>query len=98
MESPDWLDVVEILYPCWALVNTCQLIIDAVVKQLERKAIPVPAIDGATPLLGGPLQIDSLDLAVIVVQLSEATGKDPFANGFIYFRTVQELANLYDGK
>jgi acyl carrier protein len=41
------------------------------------------------------LGIDSLDLATIVVQLTEATGEDPFQGGFIEFRTVGELTRLY---
>ena len=48
-----------------------------------------------TLLLGGRLGIDSLDLAAIVVNLSEIAQNDPFANGFIEFRTVGELARLY---
>jgi acyl carrier protein len=50
-----------------------------------------------TELLGGGLAIDSLDLAVLVLQLTEITGRDPFAEGFIGFHTVRELATLYSG-
>lgn len=39
--------------------------------------------------------LDSLALAVIVIELEEQTGKDPFANGFREFSTVEELAALY---
>ena len=39
--------------------------------------------------------LDSMGLALVVVRLEEATGKDPFAAGFINFRTVGELAALY---
>lgn len=46
-------------------------------------------------LLDGTLGIDSLDLAVLVVGLEEATGKDPFANGIVHFQTAGELASLY---
>ena len=76
-------------------MDTCQLAIDAVAKQLAQKGVSASKISGETPLLGGDLQIDSLDLASIVVELSEKTGKDPFARGFIYFRTIAELAGLY---
>lgn len=41
--------------------------------------------------------LDSMGLAVVVVRLEEATGKDPFAGGFSNFRTVGELAALYGG-
>jgi len=44
----------------------------------------------------GELPLDSLALAVIVVELEERTGKDPFKGGFIRFNTVGELAALYD--
>jgi acyl carrier protein len=48
-----------------------------------------------TPLLGGKLPIDSLDLAELVITLTQVTGKDPFADGFIDFRTVGQLVQLY---
>ncbi len=48
-----------------------------------------------TVLLGGPLDIDSLDLATLVVSLEEQTGLTPFANGFVLFHTVGELATLF---
>ena len=51
-------------------------------------------IDGETFMLGGDLPIDSLDLATIVVELQALTGRDPFQDGFIHFRTVGELARL----
>jgi acyl carrier protein len=40
--------------------------------------------------------LDSLDVAQVVVMLEEKTKKDPFAKGFIRFRTIQELADLYE--
>ena len=39
--------------------------------------------------------LDSMGLAIVVLRLEEKTGKDPFASGFIHFRTVGELAALY---
>jgi acyl carrier protein len=39
--------------------------------------------------------LDSMGLAIVVTKLEEATGKDPFSNGFILFNTVNELATLY---
>jgi acyl carrier protein len=41
--------------------------------------------------------MDSLDLAVLVVELEERIGKDPFKDGFVNFRTAGELADLYAG-
>lgn len=52
-------------------------------------------IDEHTVILGGDLPVDSLDLAALVVELQGVTGHDPFAEGFINFRTVGELADLY---
>lgn len=77
--------------------------IDDVMSHLKRTLTDILAAKGSGPaalsentrLLGGDLAIDSLDLAVVVVNLTEITGKDPFAGGFIEFRTLGELAKLY---
>lgn len=39
--------------------------------------------------------MDSLGLALAIVKLEELTGHDPFADGFVHFTTVAELAALY---
>jgi acyl carrier protein len=39
--------------------------------------------------------LDSLGLAIVVLRLEDATGKDPFVDGFQNFHTVGELAALY---
>ena len=39
--------------------------------------------------------LDSLGLAIVVLRLEEATGKDPFIEGFKNFHTAGELAALY---
>ncbi len=62
---------------------------------LEQKGLDVVALDASTELLGGELGIDSLDLATLVRELEETTGRDPFGEGFIEFRTAGELADLY---
>jgi len=69
--------------------------IEIVRRVLEDKGLKCHEISDNTPLLGSSLGIDSLDLATIVVQLTEVTGKNPFQDGFIEFRTVGELARLY---
>jgi acyl carrier protein len=77
--------------------------VDDVMKHLEQavsdtlamKGCPPTALTASTRVLGGDLAIDSLDLAAIVVTLAETTGKDPFSEGFIEFRTIGELAKLY---
>jgi acyl carrier protein len=62
---------------------------------VTAKGAKVPKIEAGTELLGGGVGMDSLDLAVLVRELEEATGHDPFADGFIEFRTAGELAKLY---
>ncbi|NLE87774.1 MAG: acyl carrier protein [Myxococcales bacterium] len=62
---------------------------------LEQKGLDVVTLDASTELLGGELGIDSLDLATLVRELEETTGRDPFSEGFIEFRTAGELADLY---
>lgn len=66
-----------------------------VTQILEDKGEAVPAIGSDTELLGGTLAIDSLDLATMVSELEGVMGHDPFAHGFIDFRTAGELAKLY---
>ena len=61
----------------------------------ESKQMPRPKVAESTRLLGGGLPVDSLDLASILLQLETITGRDPFREGFINFRTVGELARLY---
>jgi acyl carrier protein len=72
-----------------------QEIVRILTETLEAKGQTPENLREDTQLLGGMLPIDSLDLAGLVVNLTEATGKDPFANGFIAFRTIGELARLY---
>ena len=38
---------------------------------------------------------DSLELAVLVSELEQHTGKDPFASSIPEFRTISDLARLY---
>ncbi|HXG33401.1 MAG TPA: phosphopantetheine-binding protein [Bryobacteraceae bacterium] len=70
--------------------------IQAVLNQiLDAKGVPRVELSEDVPVLDGTLPIDSLDLAQIVIELQSATGKDPFRDGFIQFRTVGELARLF---
>jgi acyl carrier protein len=62
---------------------------------LSGKGLDAVPITGGTELLGEGLGIDSLDLAMLVRELEEAAGHDPFSEGFIDFRTAGELAKLY---
>jgi acyl carrier protein len=64
-------------------------------RMLEDKGLKGANIEPGTELLGGAIAIDSLDLAMLVRELEDVVGHDPFADGFIEFRTVGELAKLY---
>lgn len=66
-----------------------------VANTLDSKGMPAVQLDGSTELLGGSVGIDSLDLAMLVREMEEVTGHDPFKDGFIEFRTAGELARLY---
>ena len=62
---------------------------------LTDKGAAAGDIQADTLLLNGPLDIDSLDLATLVVILEEKTGLTPFAQGFVLFHTAGELAALF---
>ncbi|ESQ81166.1 hypothetical protein [Asticcacaulis sp. YBE204] len=62
---------------------------------LTDKSASVVEITPDTVLLNGPLDIDSLDLATLVVTLEEVTGLQPFREGFVLFHTAGELGALF---
>lgn len=64
-------------------------------RLLADKGAPSVTLSPETALLDGAVPIDSLDLAQLVLELQEKTGRDPFAAGFIEFRTVGELTKLF---
>lgn len=66
-----------------------------VTNALALKGLPIVQITADTELLGGSVGIDSLDLAMLVRDMEDETGHDPFKDGFIEFRTAGELARLY---
>jgi acyl carrier protein len=76
--------------------------LDLITRELTQiltdKGVDIPTITPETVLLNGPLNIDSLDLATLVVTLEEASGLTPFSNGFVLFHTVGELAELFKPK
>jgi acyl carrier protein len=70
--------------------------IDTLVQRiLTDKGETASAITADVELLGGAIAIDSLDLAMLVRELEDVVGHDPFKDGFIDFRTAGELAKLY---
>ena len=74
-----------------------ELIQQELTQVLIEKGAVAPVIAHDTLLLNGALEIDSLDLATLVVTLEEKTGKTPFAQGFVLFHTAGELAELFGG-
>jgi len=74
------------------LLDLIKVVVDRIATS---KGTSAPKILPNTALLGGGLPIDSLDLASLVVELEQATGRDPFKAGFVDFRTAGELAQLY---
>ena len=74
------------------LLDLIKVVVDRIATS---KGTSAPKILPNTALLGGGLPIDSLDLASLVVELEQATGRDPFKEGFVDFRTAGELAQLY---
>ncbi|UYN95917.1 MAG: acyl carrier protein [Enhydrobacter sp.] len=76
-------------------VDVDALIRKSVSARIQEKGLPVPVLTAETRVLGGDLPIDSLDLATVLIELQVELGRDPFADGFIEFRTIGELAALY---
>ncbi|MDC7676552.1 acyl carrier protein [Asticcacaulis sp. ZE23SCel15] len=70
-------------------------IVEIISQTLDDKGLDVPEITPETEVLGDELGIDSLDLATLVSELEKKIGFDPFAKGFIEFKTVGELTKLY---
>jgi len=68
---------------------------EIVQRILADKGLDARPITADTALLDGTVGIDSLDLAVLVRELEDVAGYDPFADGFIEFQTAGELAKLY---
>ncbi len=79
-------------------MNSLNLIREELTQILTDKgAAATGDITADTLMLNGPLDIDSLDLATLIVALEEKTGLTPFANGFVLFHTAGELAALFGG-
>ena len=76
-------------------MSSLDLLRDELTAILRDKGATTGAIESDTVLLDGPLDIDSLDLATLVVVMEEKTGLTPFANGFVLFHTAGELAKLF---
>ena len=64
-------------------------------KLRSNKGLPIVSFEFDDVLLDETMGIDSLDLAILVITLEEATGKHPFQNGFVMFETIGELISLF---
>ena len=71
------------------------LTIECIKKVMQLNGRKETALTPTTDILVDT-SLDSLDLAQVVILLEEKTEKTPFAKGFIQFRTIQELAKLYE--
>ena len=71
------------------------LITEETQKILNSKGLGEAKITAATNFLTD-LQMDSLDLATLIINLEDLTQLEPFRNGFKSFHTVAQLAALYD--
>lgn len=66
------------------------------VKLLQKKGADATQVTASTRFLGDDVDMDSLDLATLIVELEEVSGKRPFRPGFREFFTVGELASLFE--
>ena len=71
-----------------------QAVIETISQVLRNSARPVPQMDESTSF-SDSIRLDSLDFAVIVVQLEQKLGADPFRQGAQPVATVGEFIQLY---
>ena len=71
-----------------------QAVVDTISQVLRNSARPVPEINEQTSFHDA-IRLDSLDFAVIVVQLEQKLGADPFRQGAQPVNTVGEFIQLY---
>ncbi|HYH21582.1 MAG TPA: acyl carrier protein [Azospirillum sp.] len=81
--------------PAPTIIPMITMIVEELGRIVAEKGAALPPLAADTAFLGGPLPIDSLDLATLLVVLEQRTGHDPFRAGFRQFTTVGELASLY---
>lgn len=75
--------------------TTLQAIIDTISQVLSENGQQVGTLAPSSRVLQDT-GLDSLGLAEVVVRLEDKLQKDPFKNGFVNFRTIEELAKLYE--
>jgi acyl carrier protein len=77
--------------------NLIALVKATINEVLSENALPSVPLEGDTNILKDT-PLDSMGLAIVVTKIEEATGVDPFEDGFILFQTINELAALYEKK
>lgn len=70
-------------------------ILEVIEETIKEQGLPVPEISPDTDILSDT-GLDSISLSVVLVKLEERTHKDPFVSGFRRFRTVKDLAAIYE--
>lgn len=77
-------------------MSVSAFVVEEIRRILSDKGAPIPDLNDQTIFLGDDMDFDSLDLAGLVVALEQKTGRDPFRKGFVEFRTIGELTQLYE--
>jgi acyl carrier protein len=75
--------------------NITDIVIDSIREVILQNDLEESSLTPDTAILNDT-SLDSLALAELLIILEGKTRKDPFADGFINFRTVGELAKLYE--
>lgn len=71
-------------------------IINDNIQRLAKERNFEVELTSETNLVGADFPFDSLDLATLVVEMQNRFDKNPFAEGFVNFTTVGELASLFE--
>ncbi len=72
-----------------------EVVIETIREVMNQNDLEESTLTAETSILSDT-SLDSLALAEVIVHLELKTQKDPFAGGFTNFRTIGELARLYE--
>jgi acyl carrier protein len=64
-------------------------------QRAQDNGLDTGNVDASTDLMEAAGGVDSLGLAVLIGELEQHTGRDPFAASVPEFRTISDLARLY---
>ncbi len=76
-------------------INVYEFVCSELNRIRRGKGLEDISLNSDALILSENVGIDSLDLAILVISLEEATGKLPFKNGFVMFETIGELISLF---